>query len=227
MTEVSKIKEKLKLVIQNKGKVILSGTHCCGKTTMCKKYLPYFATFPEMTRELESSTNSVFSFRPGETTEEMDAYIFSEIQLLNWYMNMAYNIDIVTRHKPALLDRCVFDPIFYIKLSNYMMNFQLTIPTRFGVTPIQKETSLLMFAKDTINNTIHSNFFNNSIIFLPMPLPLDVKDEFRLKGEEIQAQVFENAKAEYKSFEIPAYVLHASVIDKMLEEVLEELGIIK
>jgi hypothetical protein len=227
MTEVKVIKERLKEVIKNKGKVILSGTHGSGKTTLCEKFLPYFKTFPEMTRELESSKNSVFRFRPGATQEELDSYVFSEIALLEMYTSTSFNVDIVTRYKPALYDRHVFDPIFYIGLDSYMTNFVHTRPVKPGAYPVVKKTRLYDYAMECILNIIQSGFLEDAIILVPLPLPLDTKDTFRLEGEELQRVVFENAVNTYSFFKIPFYCLQADVISNMIEEALVELGIKK
>lgn len=155
-------------------KIILTGTHHSGKTTLIEKYKKNkkINVMDELVRALATQTNFCF------TPEKIYNYAFSELALLNFYFGMAQGVDLLQDNKPWLFDRCILDPLYYISY------FKVNLPL--------KKNTLYKQGLFLTKKLIDSGYFKNTEILLLDPIPIVKHDGFRL-GEEEQMGIYKIA----------------------------------
>lgn len=156
-------------------KIILTGTHHSGKSTLIKKYKdnPDINIMDEMIRALATQAN--FHFTPDKPVN----YAFSELALIHFYYGMSKGLDLLQDNKLWLFDRCILDPLYYI---NY---FNTDLPL--------KEGTLYSQAMHLTTDLIHKGYFNDALILLLKPIEIKEHDGFRLDAGA-QAGVYVKAK---------------------------------
>ena len=147
-------------------KIILTGTHCSGKSTVLNwvndKNIEGVMCMDEMIRHLAKIPNFCFTFDPNDP-KSIEMYIFAEKCLSAFYKGVV-EFGVIADTKLLVMDRCILDPLFYSTA------FELEKTLATGVTLRQ---SLI----DDINWVIKQGFFNNATVLLMKPLPLDVEDK--------------------------------------------------
>jgi GTPase SAR1 family protein len=153
-------------------KIILTGTHHSGKTTIIEKYKDDYNVMDELIRALATQAN--FHFTPSNPEQ----YAFSELALVHFYYGMAKGVNLLDIKKPWLFDRCIIDPLYYIKYFN--IDVRLSEGTIYN-TALKLTTDL-----------IQQGFFDNSLLLLMKPIPITKHDGFRL-GETEQEGIYDIA----------------------------------
>ena len=172
-------------------KVILTGTHGSGKTTLVNKYLKHqnVLVMHEMIRPLSKIPNFKFTFDKDDV-KSVYQYAFSEKMLSGFYRALAQFDLTYPEIKLILMDRCILDPLYY---STY---FRLEKTLLDGNTLRQSLINDVMYI-------INLGFFKDSTIILLKPLPLNDNDKFRLKGKKIQHDIYKVAKTTLQMFNLP------------------------
>jgi energy-coupling factor transporter ATP-binding protein EcfA2 len=174
-------------------KIILTGTHCTGKSTILNQLRglnrPDITCVDEMIRTLALIENFRFICNP-DSQDELHEYAFSEKALTSFYRGIAEFGQIKRNSNFTIMDRCILDPLYY---STY---FKLNKMLSNGISLRQ---SLINDIREVL---VKHNFFLNADVYLLTPKPLDVADEFRLKGEECQLAVHQIARTTLELFDI-------------------------
>ena len=194
-------------------KIILTGTHCSGKTTILNKYrdmnLKHVVCIDEMIRHLAKIPHFRFTFDEKDQ-QSIFEYAFSEKALTSFYKGGAEFGNIYPDTKLMIMDRCILDPLYY---STY---FNLKKQLSSGITLRQ---SLI----NDIMEVINIGFFNDTQVLLMKPLPLDIEDEFRLKGEDVQNGVYKVAKTQLNTFEIDYKEVNVVEAEKIINTIIKDI----
>ncbi len=154
-------------------KIILTGTHHSGKSTLVKKYVEKYNIMDELIRALATQAN--FHFTP----EKPENYAFSELALVHFYYGIAKGFNLLDIKKPWLFDRCIIDPLYYMKY--------------FNINVALKEGTIYSVAMQLTTDLIRQGYFNDTLLILMEPIPIVKHDGFRLGATE-QEGVYEVAK---------------------------------
>ena len=173
-------------------KIFLTGTHCSGKSSLLtwvnEKNIDWITCYDEMIRYLAKIPNFRFTFDKSDK-KSIQQYIMSEMCLTSFYKGVA-EFGVFDDTKLIVQDRCILDPLYYTQY------FELEHITSKGIDVRQ---SLV----DDIISVIKLGYFNEDcIVLLLKPLPLDIQDDFRLKGIEVQNGVYNEAKSILRTFSI-------------------------
>lgn len=194
-------------------KIILTGTHCSGKTTLLNKHrdmnIDGVVCYDEMIRHLSKIPHFRFTFDPSDSQSILQ-YAFSEKALTSFYKGCAEFGDIYPGVKLTIMDRCIVDPFYYTTYFNLKK------------TLLDGRTLRQSLVSD-IDYLISAGFFDNATLLLMKPLPLDVKDEFRLKGEEVQMGVYEEAKRILRFFDLDYLEVNTLQADQIIKKETEKL----
>lgn len=198
-------------------KIIMTGTHCSGKTTLLNKYrdmnIKGVVCYDEMIRHLAKIPHFKFTFDPSDIQSILQ-YAFSEKALTSFYKGCAEFGDIYPDVKLTIMDRCIVDPFYYTTYFNLKK------------TLLNGKTLRQSLVSD-IDYLISIGFFDNTIILLMKPLPLDVEDEFRLKGEEVQLGVYEEAKRILRFFDLDYQEVGVEEANNIIKNEVNKIGNIK
>jgi len=153
-------------------KIILTGTHHSGKSTLVAKYKDSYNIMDELIRALATQAN--FHFTP----DKPENYAFSELSLIHFYYGVAKGFNLLDTKKPWLFDRCIIDPLYYMKY--------------FNINVALKEGTIYSVGMQLTTELIRQGYFNDSLILLLKPIPITKHDGFRLGAKE-QEGVYEVA----------------------------------
>ena len=194
-------------------KIIMTGTHCSGKTTLLNKYrdmnIKGVVCYDEMIRYLIKIPHFRITLDPNDPQSIMQ-YAFTEKALTSFYKACAEFGDIYPDVKLTIMDRCIVDPLYY---STY---FDLERKLPNGV-------SLRQSLINDIMEVINMGFFKDAKVLLMKPLPLDTKDEFRLKGEEVQLGVYEDAKSILRFFNLDYQEVNVEEADSIIKNEVNKI----
>lgn len=220
-------------------KVILDGTHGCGKTTITRKYigLERFGIFSldEAVRTLSAFPQ--YCFQPTN----IQKYSFSEAVLIGHKAAQAKALELSYNAKFIVEDRSIVGPLIYSSYFNAQAelkdyNWERRDPIR--------NISLKEYAHDMINDVRKIGWFDDAIVYLLEPLHIDFNatdDKFRImahceenltdeqrkakqeQGTKIQFEVFEEAKKIYSYLGIPYIVCSANQCNKEVESMAREV----
>jgi nicotinamide riboside kinase len=181
-------------------KIILTGTHHSGKSTLVQKYKEFqdINVMDELVRALATQAN--FHFTPDKPTN----YAFSELALVHFYYGMAKGFDLLQDDKLWLFDRCIIDPLYYI---NY---FNTDLPLKKG--------TLYSHAMYMTTDLICEGYFDDSLILLLKPIPIVADDGFRL-GVKEQEGVYVKAKEILNSLGVKYEEVSSDEASKLVDSV--------
>ncbi|MFL1781133.1 hypothetical protein ABSA28_00850 [Candidatus Hepatincolaceae symbiont of Richtersius coronifer] len=184
-------------------KFILTGTHNSGKSTIVEKYKnnPDYNIMGELVRSLSLEPN--FLFLPTDK----ERYGFSEIALLNFYMGTAKAYNILKQKKHWIYDRCIIDPLYYIRY------FNVQVPLSYQ----NKDCTLYAYGISLVTELILDGWFKDAIILLLKPIPIVKDDGFRLQGDTIQSDIFNIAKETLNVLSLP----YKEVTVEQAEEIIK------
>lgn len=196
-------------------KIIMTGTHCSGKTTLLNKYrdmnIEGVVCYDEMIRYLLKIPHFRFKLDPNNPQSIMQ-YAFSEKALTSFYKGCAEFGDIYPDVKLTLMDRCIVDPLYY--------------STYFGLEKILLNgVSLRQSLINDIMDVINMGFFKDAKVLLMKPLPLDPKDKDRLEGEEVQLSVYKDAKNLLRFFNLDYQEVDVEEADSIIKNEVNKIGV--
>ncbi len=185
--------------INEVSKIIYTGTHGSGKTTIQRKYMNLehygIVSFDELIRHLKRIPN--FRFTPGNDEMSRMQYANTERALVSFYKSICDMKNAIPNQELIVMDRCILDPLYYTSYFNINV----------------KMANDNLWLSDVLINEIlevkRLGFFNNAKIFLLNPLPLDEEDTFRIGSQnteefyKIQHDIYNTAKRTLQLFHLP------------------------
>jgi hypothetical protein len=195
-------------------KIFLTGTHCSGKSSLLNwvinKNIEWITCYDEMIRYLAKIPNFRFTFDPKDK-KSIQQYIMAEKCLSTFYKGVA-EFGVFEGTKLIVQDRCIIDPLYYTQY------FELEHILENGLTVRQ---SLI----EDIQSVIKLGYFKEeAIVLLLKPLPLDIEDDFRLKGVEIQQGVYNEAKSILRTFDINYLEVSIEEAKEIIDNVINRIS---
>lgn len=125
--------------------------------------------------------------------EDINTYFFSEDVLINLYFGILESLKSASQKDiylfqegtKFLYDRCFLSPLYYMR---YFMQCAETLD-KLSEINLKKLNDMYRKSIDRVCQYRDSNGFEDWLFLVLKPLALNIDDEFRLKGDEIQTAV--------------------------------------